>query len=461
MLFDWDPFGHASISNCVEVGLLQGSLVICIRDDGGPEFDERLRSDLHSALSLSGIPGHHTPVVCLVLIGRKMARGTQSSAQDLLENLAVSGFTSVPLQAAAALDSGLSLHSLEQRVDSLPLLTLGLAVGSLGVAATRLLASCSAVMGAEGCSFVLDSRLGTQESLPRIVHLNAFQALQAGFLQQILPTVALVKKLTGLLSLWSFCGRQQSFGAEDKVFFKSLCKGAQNVALPESSASQGSAGDELLPGYRPNVDSGALIQAPNPPPPLKPLPELKSKSSVAKPARLPRWLRGPPDLPAGVPVTTLMLSNLPPELMRGQLVDSFNAAGFAGHYDFLYLPQNGKQADSPNFGYCFVNFTSQENAIAFANAFKGFRFPGVEVSHPVFIRIANVQGLDRNLRSLGRCSAKKRARGLLPDENAAAASSGLQPDPNAEFFDPGRSNLAADAMPSAAGDLKVLMRMHF
>jgi len=65
--------------------------------------------------------------------------------------------------------------------------------------------------------------------------------------------------------------------------------------------------------------------------------------------------------PAGQePKTTVAIRSIPPHLTRDQLVQYLDALGFAGRYDFLYLPIDF--AKRQNFGYAFVNLTSPEQA---------------------------------------------------------------------------------------------------
>jgi hypothetical protein len=69
-------------------------------------------------------------------------------------------------------------------------------------------------------------------------------------------------------------------------------------------------------------------------------------------------------------MTTLMMQNIPNEYSRQMLLDLLNGNGFAGKYDFAYLPLDFKTKRS--LGYAFLNFTSKEVATQFLNAFEGF-----------------------------------------------------------------------------------------
>jgi len=55
---------------------------------------------------------------------------------------------------------------------------------------------------------------------------------------------------------------------------------------------------------------------------------------------------------------------------RDMLVDLFEAKGFSGHVDFLYVPIKFKTG--LGFGYSFVNLTTHEQARKFILTFDGF-----------------------------------------------------------------------------------------
>jgi len=79
--------------------------------------------------------------------------------------------------------------------------------------------------------------------------------------------------------------------------------------------------------------------------------------------------------PAASPVmqdtrTTVMLRNIPNNYDRDSLVELIEAHGFAGHYDFLYLPLDFKSRVA--IGYAFLNFTSHAAATRAFDVFSGF-----------------------------------------------------------------------------------------
>lgn len=76
-----------------------------------------------------------------------------------------------------------------------------------------------------------------------------------------------------------------------------------------------------------------------------------------------------PEADAG-PRTTVMLRNLPNNYTRAMLLRLLDEEGFAGEYDFVYLPMDFKTHAS--LGYAFVNLTSTEQATSFWKKFEGF-----------------------------------------------------------------------------------------
>lgn len=77
-----------------------------------------------------------------------------------------------------------------------------------------------------------------------------------------------------------------------------------------------------------------------------------------------------PELADGKKRTTVMLRNMPNNYSRTMLLELLDAEGFAGQYDFLYLPMDFQSRAS--LGYAFINFTSSESAESFWRVFDGY-----------------------------------------------------------------------------------------
>lgn len=74
--------------------------------------------------------------------------------------------------------------------------------------------------------------------------------------------------------------------------------------------------------------------------------------------------------PANCQYVTVMLRNLPNNYSRAILLELIDSEGFAGQYDFFYLPMDFKSRAS--LGYAFVNLVSPAQAHAFREHFDGF-----------------------------------------------------------------------------------------
>lgn len=68
--------------------------------------------------------------------------------------------------------------------------------------------------------------------------------------------------------------------------------------------------------------------------------------------------------------TTLMLRNLPSCFSRTALLETLDATGFAGDYDFVYLPIDFHSG--AGLGYCFVNMINSDRANALMDHLQGF-----------------------------------------------------------------------------------------
>lgn len=69
--------------------------------------------------------------------------------------------------------------------------------------------------------------------------------------------------------------------------------------------------------------------------------------------------------------TTLMLKNIPNDYSRAMLLELLDSHGFAGRYDFVYLPIDFKRV--AGLGYAFINCVSAADAVAMKQQLHGFR----------------------------------------------------------------------------------------
>jgi hypothetical protein len=96
------------------------------------------------------------------------------------------------------------------------------------------------------------------------------------------------------------------------------------------------------------------------------------------------------------PVTTMMLRNIPNKYTQATLLQEIDEIGFAGTYDFFYLPMDVHNRS--NVGYAFVNFITPQDAEHFRRLFAEYRFQRYQSRKIGGVCVAHVQGLDANLR---------------------------------------------------------------
>jgi len=68
--------------------------------------------------------------------------------------------------------------------------------------------------------------------------------------------------------------------------------------------------------------------------------------------------------------TTVVIRNLPRTYSREMVCEFMDSEGFAGRYDFVYLPTDFKTWLA--FGYAFVNIVTSEDAIDIMHCLEGF-----------------------------------------------------------------------------------------
>lgn len=107
---------------------------------------------------------------------------------------------------------------------------------------------------------------------------------------------------------------------------------------------------------------------------------------------------------------TMMLCNIPCRLGHDDIVEAIVSVGFAGRYDFVYLPNRNGKRDA-NIGYAFVNFQNQHDADCFADTFQDFRFAGTNSSKRCTVKPAHHQGYNgqQTFRSGGSGNRRVRA----------------------------------------------------
>lgn len=93
--------------------------------------------------------------------------------------------------------------------------------------------------------------------------------------------------------------------------------------------------------------------------------------------------------------TTVILRNLPCAFLREDLIKKMDAKGFAGLYNFVYLPVDFET--EMGMGYAFVNMITTEEVKRFMLAFNGFRDWPCWSSKICVVDLSRTQGLDANI----------------------------------------------------------------
>merc|ERR1719444_616278 len=94
-------------------------------------------------------------------------------------------------------------------------------------------------------------------------------------------------------------------------------------------------------------------------------------------------------------ITTLVIRNLPRSLTQEELVQAMSESGYAGTWDFCYLPC--KFQERRNLGFAFVNFTSADLAQKLMQGWHQTRpFTFGHVRKSINVTAAAVQGREAN-----------------------------------------------------------------
>jgi len=98
------------------------------------------------------------------------------------------------------------------------------------------------------------------------------------------------------------------------------------------------------------------------------------------------------------PPTTMMIRNIPGRYSQDDLMADLQELGFAGTYDFLYIPID--KATSTNVGYAFVNFIDPDWAQKCKVTLDVFQFQRRRKrpsNKTAIVSVAYLQGLETNL----------------------------------------------------------------
>jgi len=101
---------------------------------------------------------------------------------------------------------------------------------------------------------------------------------------------------------------------------------------------------------------------------------------------------------SNVPMTTIMIRNIPNRYRQNEFVQEINMNGLEATYDFVYLPMD--KSTTSNVGYAFVNFLEEDYAVKAMQVFTGYRFSKYQnISRKIAsVSIAHIQGFEANLK---------------------------------------------------------------
>lgn len=142
----------------------------------------------------------------------------------------------------------------------------------------------------------------------------------------------------------------------------------QVVQMPYSYM-QAPGGGYMLVGMMPTMQTGLPVQAQAQPIQLSSLITGAVGTTVQAGATFTAMPTVVSATPGQEPVTTVMLRNIPQKYDRETLMDVLNKTGFAGSFDFFYLPIDFSTTNS--VGYAFINFVSESEQARFRAAYVG------------------------------------------------------------------------------------------
>eukprot|EP00418_Pyrodinium_bahamense_P084978 CAMPEP_0179065648 /NCGR_PEP_ID=MMETSP0796-20121207/28571_1 /TAXON_ID=73915 /ORGANISM="Pyrodinium bahamense, Strain pbaha01" /LENGTH=434 /DNA_ID=CAMNT_0020762631 /DNA_START=86 /DNA_END=1390 /DNA_ORIENTATION=+ len=98
------------------------------------------------------------------------------------------------------------------------------------------------------------------------------------------------------------------------------------------------------------------------------------------------------------PPTTMMIRNIPNRYTQRELIKELNKLGFAGAYDFLYVPID--KGTLCNVGYGFVNFIDATWAARCVEVFEEYPFKKHRKARGKIasVSVAHIQGLEANVK---------------------------------------------------------------
>lgn len=106
--------------------------------------------------------------------------------------------------------------------------------------------------------------------------------------------------------------------------------------------------------------------------------------------------------------TTVMMKQIPLKYTQRKLLREINDSGFAGQYDFLYLPMDARS--HANRGFAFVNMRSAGVAEEFYKKFQGQFLRHFSAERALVVLPADLQGFEENALQYATTAARQGTR---------------------------------------------------
>jgi hypothetical protein len=107
-------------------------------------------------------------------------------------------------------------------------------------------------------------------------------------------------------------------------------------------------------------------------------------------------------------VTTFMIRNIPCRCTQAEVLGAIEEVGFAGAYDFFYLPSlPTKRGMHQNQGYAFIGLSDPTLGSTFVEALSGYFFKSRQSKKSIVVAPARLQGQAENMANLKNTRARR------------------------------------------------------
>eukprot|EP00928_Gymnodinium_smaydae_P097718 TRINITY_DN891_c0_g1_i3.p1 TRINITY_DN891_c0_g1~~TRINITY_DN891_c0_g1_i3.p1 ORF type:complete len:357 (+),score=38.74 TRINITY_DN891_c0_g1_i3:74-1144(+) len=118
--------------------------------------------------------------------------------------------------------------------------------------------------------------------------------------------------------------------------------------------------------------------------------------------------------------TSIILRNLAPSCTETQVEFAVRQSGFAGTYDYFYMPVRATTGASK--GYAFFNFEADHTAYRFKCVFEGNNLGLARPKEKLNVRPSNLQGYEQNVKHLEGATSLRASEGREPKQSQSPAA---------------------------------------